>query len=41
VSRVLDEDELIEHWTLVGGELNLLTADLAIAAARAAGGRHG
>jgi len=25
VSRVLDEDELIEHWTLVGDELNLLT----------------
>jgi len=22
---VLDEDELIEHWTLVGDELNLLT----------------
>jgi len=25
VSRVLDEDELIEHWTLVGDELDLLT----------------
>jgi hypothetical protein len=25
VARVLDEDELIEHWTLVGDELNLLT----------------
>ena len=25
MARVLDEDELIEHWTLVGDELNLLT----------------
>jgi len=25
VARVLDEDELIEHWTLVGDELDLLT----------------
>ena len=25
VARVLDEDERIEHWTLVGDELNLLT----------------
>jgi Domain of unknown function (DUF4158) len=25
VARVLDEDELIEHWTLVGDELGLLT----------------
>ena len=25
MARVLDEDELIEHWTLVGDELDLLT----------------
>jgi hypothetical protein len=25
VARVLDEDELIERWTLVGDELGLLT----------------
>ena len=25
MARVLDEDELIEHWTLAGDELNLLT----------------
>jgi hypothetical protein len=25
VARVLDEDELIEHWTLVGDELALLS----------------
>jgi hypothetical protein len=25
VARVLDEDELIEHWALVGDELSLLT----------------
>ena len=25
MARVLDEDELIEHWTLVGDELELLT----------------
>ena len=25
MARVLDEDELIEHWTLVGDELGLLT----------------
>jgi hypothetical protein len=24
VARALDEDELIEHWTLVGDELKLL-----------------
>jgi len=25
MARVLDEDELIEHWTLIGGELDLVT----------------
>ncbi len=25
VARVLDEDELVEQWTLVGDELGLLT----------------
>ena len=25
MARVLDEDDLIEHWTLVGDELKLLT----------------
>ena len=25
MARVLDEDELIEHWTLVGDELGLRT----------------
>ena len=25
MARVLDEDELIEHWTLAGDELDLLT----------------
>lgn len=24
MARVLDEDELIEHWTLIGDELDLL-----------------
>ena len=27
MARVLDEDELIEHWTLVGHELGLLTGE--------------
>ena len=26
MARVLDEDELIEHWTLAGDELDLLMA---------------